>query len=72
MNLVKDLIKKFAPDAIITRSIGEIGFHTLKSNLIEVYLAEDTRVKDALEKFTGHKLEQLSSPTHSCDNEKGS
>ncbi|MGV8123734.1 MAG: cation diffusion facilitator family transporter [Candidatus Xenobiia bacterium LiM19] len=72
LNLVKDLIKRYAPDAIITRSIGEIGFHTLKSNLIEVYLAEDTRVKDALEKFTGQKLEQLSSPTHSCDNEKGS
>lgn len=48
---------------LITKEVGEISFHTLRDNLIDIYKAEGKTVKEVIENFVKGKLEILNKPT---------
>ena len=50
-------------DVLITKEIGEISFHTLRDNLIDIYKAKGRKVKDIINEFMKNKLERLDKPT---------
>lgn len=60
--LVKEKI-----DALITKRVGEISFHTLRDNLIDIYEASGEKVKDLLEDYIAGKLKRLEKPTKVCE-----
>lgn len=50
-------------DAIVTKDIGEIAFHTMRDNLIDVYATEGKTVTQVISRFKGNKLKRLVKPT---------
>ena len=50
-------------DSIITKEMGPISLHTLRDNLVDVYLGIDGKVKELLEKFSAGRLKLLETPT---------
>ncbi|MCD6530020.1 cation diffusion facilitator family transporter [Candidatus Bathyarchaeota archaeon] len=66
--LAHDLIDQ-GVDVLITRQIGEISFHTLRDNLVEVYLTDKSTVKEAIEEFIQGKLKRLERPTRKIGEE---
>ncbi len=54
-------------NVLITSEIGEISFHTLRDNLIDVYITEDKSAKDIIKKFIDGQLHRLESPTKDKD-----
>ncbi|MDD5086157.1 MAG: cation diffusion facilitator family transporter [Candidatus Nanoarchaeia archaeon] len=50
-------------DALITQEMGEISFHTLRDNLVEIYKTKGKKVKTVLKNFNEKKLEKLKIPT---------
>ncbi len=50
-------------DALVTKEMGEISFHTLRDNLVDVYKTEGKTVKQVVDKFVNKKLKKLSKPT---------
>ena len=68
LNVVKHFIEAEKIDALVTRQIGEIGFHALRDHYVEVYRAEDGRsAREVLSEFAAGRLEALTAPTHSSD-----
>ena len=62
LHVAKFLVKERV-DAVITKEIGEISFHTLTSNYIDIYKAEKGSVKHLIEDFLKGKLNVLEKPT---------
>ena len=60
---VSKFLKKERVDVVITKEIGEISFHTLRDNLIEIYKAEGESVKEIIDNFLEGKLRVLGKPT---------
>ncbi len=58
-----NFIAKEKVDVLITKEIGEISFHTLRDNLIDIYKAKGRKVKDIINEFMKNKLERLDKPT---------
>jgi len=54
-------------DVILTNKIGEISFHTLRDNLVDIYLVQTKNVKQAINDFIENKLKKLDKPTHLSD-----
>ncbi|SDM29575.1 NifB/NifX family molybdenum-iron cluster-binding protein [Halarsenatibacter silvermanii] len=52
-------------DALITGRVGPKAFDGLQKAEIEIYLTEDSTVKEALSDFADGKLEQPEEPTNS-------
>lgn len=50
-------------DALITKEIGDISFHTMRDNLIDIYKSKGKKVEDITQKFMKENLERLSEPT---------
>ncbi|MCD6522880.1 MAG: cation diffusion facilitator family transporter [Candidatus Diapherotrites archaeon] len=50
-------------DAVITKSIGEISFHTLRDHFVEIYHAKGENVDDTIKLFIRGKLRLLRRPT---------
>ncbi len=50
-------------DAIATREIGEISFHTLRDSLVNVYKIKGVTARDVVKNFMEEKLEPLRKPT---------
>ncbi len=50
-------------DAIATKQIGEISFHTLRDNLVEVYKTEEDTANEVVDKFVKSQLMLLPEPT---------
>jgi len=50
-------------DALITKEVGEISFHTLRDNLVDVYKAKGKDVKEVVNNFIKGELELLTEPT---------
>ncbi len=57
-------------DALITRQIGEISFHTLRDHLVDVYLTKRKIIKDAIQDFIDNRLERLREPTREMGTEQ--
>jgi len=68
LNVIKSIIH-YNVDLLLTVEIGEISFHILRDNLIDIYKVPegDVMVKDVARKFLEGKLEKIDSPTHSSD-----
>ncbi|MFP4115825.1 MAG: cation diffusion facilitator family transporter [Candidatus Aenigmatarchaeota archaeon] len=56
-------------DALITKEIGEISFHSLRDQLVDIYDAKGEDVVEISENFMEEKLERLSEPTREKDQE---
>ncbi len=54
-------------DAVLTREIGEIAFHTLRDHYVTIYSAPEATVAQALEEFAEGKLRTLTEPTHASE-----
>lgn len=62
LSISKFLVKEKI-DALLTKEIGEIAFHTLRSNLVDIYKAEEETAEEVIKKFWENKLERLNEPT---------
>jgi len=62
LSVSKFLVKEKI-DALLTKEIGEIAFHTLKSNIVDIYKAEGETAEEVIKKFLENKLERLNQPT---------
>jgi len=57
------LIVRQKIDVLITFEIGEIAFHTLRNNLVDIYQTEEKKAKEVMEKFNKGELKKLEKPT---------
>lgn len=67
---IKNVVLKEKVDLLITGQIGAISFHTLRDNLIDVYLTNKNTVKKSLDDFMDNKLKRLIKPTKKLGQEK--
>lgn len=71
LSVVKELVNSEKIDVAIVKEIGEIAFHALRDNFVEIYKTEEDTVKKALEKLLDKKLPLLVQPTHLSDEKVG-
>lgn len=65
---IRGLTEKHHIDIVIVREIGEIAFHALRDNLIEVFRTDARTAREALDGFSRNELSPLAGPTHSSEN----
>jgi cation diffusion facilitator family transporter len=65
--VVKEFVERYRPNAVICRQIGEIAFHALRDDYIEVYQCPPCTAGEALEMFARGELRLLDQPTHSSE-----
>jgi predicted Fe-Mo cluster-binding NifX family protein len=61
---IKKLLKDHNVDAVLTREIGEIAFHTLRDHQVDIYGVPNATVRDAVAAFANQSLPLMRSPTH--------
>ncbi len=54
-------------DIVITKNIGEISYHVLRDNFIDIYRALSSNVNENIKKFMEGKLEQIKKPTREVE-----
>ena len=60
-------------DLLFTSQIGEISYHMLKDNLVDIYKAEEGHtVRQTIEKYRNHQVEQITAPIHSIEEAQSS
>ncbi len=70
IKVIKSVIQ-YKLDIVFTAQIGEISFYMLKDNFVDIYRIEPGKtVKEILEKYTQHQLQQIVKPTHSLEDSK--
>jgi cation diffusion facilitator family transporter len=67
---IQNVILNERVDEVITKQIGAISFHTLRDNLIDIYLAKKNTVEKNVNDFVNDKLERLKEPTKKLGQEK--
>ena len=55
-------VLKHKPDVLITQDLGEISFHLLKDNLVDVYLTQEKVAKKAIQKHINNQLKRIYKP----------
>lgn len=61
---VSKLVIKQKSDILITRQVGEISFHILRDNLVDIYQVKKAKTaKEAINLFLKGEVNQLSEPT---------
>ncbi len=50
-------------DILITKDVGEISFHTLRDNLVDIYKAEGEKVGIVVDSFLKNKLKLITEPS---------
>ena len=65
--VINDTLAKRTVDAVLTREIGEIAFHTLRDHYVAIYAAPAGSVRRALERLASGALEPLAAPTHASE-----
>ncbi|MEN6617074.1 MAG: cation diffusion facilitator family transporter [Syntrophorhabdus sp.] len=64
VKVIRDIIK-YGVNELFTREIGEISFHMLKDNFVDIYRArENESVREVIERYRHGTIETLDSPTH--------
>jgi len=62
------VVIKYKLDMLFTSQIGEISFHMLKDNFVDIYNIEEARtVRDVIAKYRSGKLKAVTVPTHSVE-----
>lgn len=64
---VSNYILKENIDVLLTKKIGEISFHTLRDNLVGIYLVRSKNINVAINNFIDNKLKKLDKSTHLSD-----
>ena len=64
LSVVRDLVGKRGINAVITKEMGEIAFHALRDNFVEIYKFEGDKVEEALKQLASSALPFLTQPTH--------
>jgi len=60
-------------DLLFTSQIGEISFHMLKDNFVDIYRAEEGHtVRETIERYRNHQVKQITAPTHSIEKTQSS
>ena len=54
-------------DAVLTREIGEIAFHTLRDHYVDIYAVPPATIDQALTSFSQNRLALLPKPTHASE-----
>ena len=65
--VIKSVLADQKVDAVLTREIGEIAFHTLRDHYVTVYCAPACTVAEALAQFAKGSLPPLTVPTHASE-----
>ncbi|MBT4870497.1 MAG: cation diffusion facilitator family transporter [Candidatus Diapherotrites archaeon] len=58
------------PTVVILNQIGEIAYHALRDNYIDIYITNGNNSKQVIKKFLGGELKILRKPTHESDVKK--
>ncbi len=64
LGVVRQTLERRRVDAVITRRIGEIAFHTLRDYHVDIYAAPAGTARDVLAGFVDNALPLLDRPTH--------
>jgi cation diffusion facilitator family transporter len=65
---VARVVVRYKIDLLFASNIGEISFHMLKDNLVDIYKAEEgLSVKEVVESHRLNQLQHLTGPTHSVE-----
>jgi len=60
-------------DLLFTSRIGEISFHMLRDNFVDIYKTDEgLSVKDIIKKYRNQKIEQITAPTHCIEESQSS
>ena len=60
-------------DLLFTSQIGEISFHMLKDNFVDIYRAEECHtVRETIERYRNNQVKQITAPTHSIEEAQSS
>ena len=54
-------------DTLVTNQVGEISFHTLRDNFVDIYKTEGKTVKDVIERYVRGRLKRLKGATREKD-----
>jgi len=65
--VIKSVLADQKVDAVLTREIGEIAFHTLRDHYVTIYCAPACTVAEALAQFAKGSLPPLTAPTHASE-----
>ena len=65
--VIRQALKNHSVDAVLTREIGEIAFHTLRDHQVDIYSAPGDSTRNALARFLNHDLARLVQPTHTSE-----
>lgn len=65
--VIRELLDRTRFDAAVVREIGEIAFHALRDNYVEVFQASQETAGEALREYAAGRLQPLRAPTHSSD-----
>jgi cation diffusion facilitator family transporter len=65
--VINRFVKERGIDVALVREIGEISFHGLRDNLVEIYRVPQGLASEALEAYAAGRLKHLFSPTHSSE-----
>lgn len=66
LNLCRELVKEKI-DVVISQEMGEISFHSLRDNLVEIYHSEGEAIEEAVGNFFADELQRLEKPTREKD-----
>jgi predicted Fe-Mo cluster-binding NifX family protein len=67
LTAIKHIFQKNRVDVVITREIGEIAYHALRSYYVEIYGAPEAPLEEVLRRFAGGALALLPGPTHASE-----
>ena len=67
VKVIRDLVK-YGINEVFTSEIGEISFHMIKDNFVDIYRVRGNEsVREVIERYRHGDIETLSSPTHLAD-----
>jgi len=60
-------------DLLFTSQIGEISFHMLRDNFVDIYKTDEgLSAKDIIKKYRNREIEQITEPTHCIEKSQSS
>jgi len=65
--VIRSFVRERELDAVLVREIGEIAFHGLRDEFVDLYRAPEASAAEALAAFARGKLEVLPEPTHTSE-----
>jgi cation diffusion facilitator family transporter len=65
--VINRFVKEKQLDAVIVRELGEIAFHGLRDNFVDVFHADEGTAEQILKDYAQKRLEYLRGPTHSSE-----